>query len=428
MKEFKHKYFVVFLFFRGCLSSNRSKSSLKNLILIIFIVLFKGLPIQRLNFLRSFSSSSIIRSNTKNTVSGRPNNHRKSGSKSSTKTEPKLLVDAQSGKFSLIGEDSPFNQSKELREEFLSFVQEFGFNYRTPKNASKFSSDSNILKYLNQTAEDEAYSDAELHVRQKHHADTMGQLGSYITDVYEPYKSLNHPVDPTELTISHLLASGAHLGHHKTQWRPSTQTYIYGVHNGIHIIDLEKTTTYLRRAAKVIEGVSEKGGLILFLGTREGQARIVQTAAERCGGYYVSSKWVPGTLTNNFNISGHWERKTVNMKDETVNEEIDEIGRESVIKPDLLVVLNPKENDNALREAMATGIPTIGIIDTDSEPSLVTYQIPANDDSLRTVTLIAGVLSKAAQKGRDTRYEMYNKHTKKPEDILEDSTFQALKA
>ena len=93
------------------------------------------------------------------------------------------------------------------------------------------------------------------------------------------------------------MEAGVHLGQSVSLWRSSTQPYIYGEYNGIHIIDLNKTLALLRRAANVIEGIVERGGIVLFLGTRDGQKRALEEAAKRVHGYYVSSRWIPGTLT-----------------------------------------------------------------------------------------------------------------------------------
>ena len=112
---------------------------------------------------------------------------------------------------------------------------------------------------------------------------------------------------------------------------------------------------------------------------------------------------VPGTLTNPTEISSSWERHEVDYFGNPTGRELTLNESMSIIKPDLLVVLNPTENRNALKEAMKARVPTIGIIDTDSEPSLVTYPIPANDDSLRSVSLLTSILAKAGERGVQTR-------------------------
>ncbi|KAL7661042.1 37S ribosomal protein, mitochondrial [Aspergillus niger] len=201
-----------------------------------------------------------------------------------------------------------------------------------------------------------------------------------------------------------LLANQTHLGHSTSRWNPQNSRYIFGIREGTHIISLDVTAAYLRRAAKVVEEVAYRGGLILFAGTRKGQKRAVVRAAELAQGYHIFERWIPGSLTNGQQILGHCEKKIVNGLDET----LDDLWKEELesyraLKPDLVVCLNPVENVVLLHECGLNNVPTIGIIDTDADPTRVTYPIPANDDSLRSVTLIAGVLGRAGEVGQRRR-------------------------
>lgn len=171
----------------------------------------------------------------------------------------------------------------------------------------------------------------------------------------------------------------------------------------IHIISLDITAAHLRRAARVTDGVAERGGIILFVGTRNWQSRVVIRAAELAGGFHVFERWVPGSITNAEQFLKRCELKVVDEFDRQVPGFEDQLVDQAAIKPDLVIVLNPLENFPLLRECALEGIPTIGIIDTDADPSKVTYPIPANDDSLRSVSVIAGVLSNAAKQGRERR-------------------------
>lgn len=303
---------------------------------------------------------------------------------------------------------------RELQQFLTDFVgdkEKFGSNNnqqqpQIPGNQQQDQINSSYNKYpfLKKSSRKEPYTAQELHLRQVHHANAIANLGSTLSDdVYFPFKDLSSPPSHKDITIDKLLAAGAHLGQSTSLWRPSTQQYIYGEYKGIHIIDLEQTVSHLKRAAKVVEGVAEKGGLIVFLGTREGQQRAVENAAKRSQGYYVSERWIPGTITNCTEISKRWERHEVDLKDEPTGRQLTELENSTLVKPDLIVVLNPVENRNALKEAAQARIPTVGIIDTDSEPSLVTYPIPANDDSIRATNLICGVLGRAGQTGRERR-------------------------
>lgn len=185
------------------------------------------------------------------------------------------------------------------------------------------------------------------------------------------------------MTLSALLAAGAHLGHSKSLMNPNFTPYAYGVRAGITVIDMDHTLPLLRRAAKVVRGVAAKGGSVLFVGTRQDLSKVVSKAAERLGeqGFHVGSKWLPGTLTNKLAMFGA----------DTV--------RNTQIAPDLVIFLNPLANVHAIRECATEHVPTIGIVDSNVDPRVVMYPIPANDESTKTAELIAGVLSVAGREG-----------------------------
>jgi len=231
------------------------------------------------------------------------------------------------------------------------------------------------------------------------------RLGSNVTNTYEPEDLIRSPPRPQDITLELLLANQTHLGHSTSRWNPQNSRYIFGIREGIHIISLDVTAAYLRRAAKVVEEVAARGGLILFVGTRKGQKRCVVRAAELAKGYHVFERWIPGSLTNGQQILGHCEMKVVNALDEELPEFKNTLVDRPVLKPDLVVCLNPIENVVLLHECGLHNVPTIGIIDTDADPTRVTYPIPANDDSLRSVQLIAGVLGRAGEAGQRRRLE-----------------------
>jgi len=185
-------------------------------------------------------------------------------------------------------------------------------------------------------------------------------------------------------TISALLAAGAHFGHASSRMNPNFAPYAYGTRAGITIIDLDSTLPLLRRAANVTRAVARAGGQILFIGTRPDLKPVVQKAAERTGeaqGYYVGERWLPGTLTNRRQF---FQQETL----DTTN-----------IFPDLAIILNPVQNAIAIREFAIENVPTIGIIDSNVDPRLVMYPIPANDENTRAAELIGGILSLAAREG-----------------------------
>ena len=268
----------------------------------------------------------------------------------------------------------------------------------------EFKSSSSLLAQfpnLAPTAKTEAYSAAELAIRQRHHAALMGNLGSTVRNVYRPHQLVSNPPKATRVSLERMLACGVHLGHSVALWNRKTQPFLYGQYDGIHIIDLNQTLAHLRRAAAAVRGVAENGGLILFLGVKEGQMRAVREAARRCNGYFVIHKWTPGTITNA--LENPKPRHEVDMADVPTKRQLTGDESSENIKPDLIVMLNPLESQVAVKEANQARIPTVGIVDTNCDPDIVTYPIPANDDSVRSTNLICGVLGRAGEAGYKRR-------------------------
>ncbi|KAJ5736839.1 uncharacterized protein N7483_001964 [Penicillium malachiteum] len=234
----------------------------------------------------------------------------------------------------------------------------------------------------------------------------FNSLGSLVKDAHDPEDVIRNPPSPSDITLELLLASGTHLGHSTSRWNPQNSRYIFGVREGVHIISLDVTAAYLRRAAKVVEEVAARGGIILFAGTRKGQKRAVVRAAELAGAYHIFERWIPGSLTNGQQILGHCETKVVNAFDKELLDFKQDLADRPSVKPDLVICLNPIENVVLLHECGLNNVPTIGICDTDADPTRLTYPIPANDDSLRSTSLIAGVLGRAGQAGQARRLKM----------------------
>lgn len=183
------------------------------------------------------------------------------------------------------------------------------------------------------------------------------------------------------------MASQAHLGHSTSLWNPANQRYIFGVREGIHIISLEVIAAHLRRAAKVVEGVAYHGGLILFVGTRPGQESCVVRAAQLAGGCHLFERWIPGSITNGDQILRRCTIKVVDKDDNEIEGFEEKIADWRALKPDLVVVMDPRENYILLHECGLNNIPTIGVCDTDADPTWVTYPIPANDDRFVSTVL-----------------------------------------
>ncbi|POY71345.1 hypothetical protein BMF94_5657 [Rhodotorula taiwanensis] len=255
-------------------------------------------------------------------------------------------------------------------------------------------------------------------------ADVFERLGSTQSrdNTFQPHHSLHRPPAPADLTTSHLVAAGAHLGHARQHSHRSALPLVYGTRAGVSYIDLRQTLPALRRAAQVVKGVVERDGKVLFVGSLKGTESAVWVNAKRLGenGYGVT-KWLPGTISNAKEVFG-WSEipATVNAAEAVDAAAANPNGRATgrdrrsaapakltplSFKPDLLVLLSPTLNRHALREATQNQVPTIGIIDTDLDPRSVTYAIPANDDSPRAVELIAGVLGMAGKDGLRAKNE-----------------------
>lgn len=206
------------------------------------------------------------------------------------------------------------------------------------------------------------------------------KLGSKVDRRYVTSELVVNPPRPEDISLEMLMASQTHMGHHKSLWNPANARYIYGVREDCHIISLEVTAAHLRRAARVVEEVAHMGGLILFVGTRKGQMEIVTKASELAGACHIFTKWTPGAITNRDVILKNHETKVVNHKDAHQAEFDLYTHSARPLMPDLVVCLNPMENYTLLYECGLKNIPTIGVIDTNADPTWVTYTIPANDD------------------------------------------------
>ncbi|GJJ11922.1 hypothetical protein Clacol_006160 [Clathrus columnatus] len=229
----------------------------------------------------------------------------------------------------------------------------------------------------------------------------FGHLGSSQTrdNTFQPHHTLHRPPSSSSLTLSSLMSAGAHFGHSTSLLNPAFTPYVYGTRAGITIINLDTTLPLLRRAAALIRAVALQDGTIIFVGTRPELKPIVKKASERVGenSYYVGERWLPGTLTNRVQIFSPTTAMTTK------------------IIPDLVVFLNPITNLTAIRECAVQHVPTIGIIDSNADPRIVMYPIPANDESLATAEIIAGVLSISAREGVQTRAAELEKRRKEAE-------------
>ncbi|ODN81928.1 hypothetical protein L202_02271 [Cryptococcus amylolentus CBS 6039] len=225
---------------------------------------------------------------------------------------------------------------------------------------------------------------------------TKSTIPLFIPKTSTPPPQARPSLTPHEATLSTLLASGAALGHAANITSHAYMPYIYGKRAGLSVIDLDQTLPILRRTAALVRDVVKQDGIILIVGTRAGHSKMIHKAKERLedNGYAVNS-WMPGVLTNSETFFGM--QPLLNKS----------------YKPDLVIFLNPSENTPAIRECTSRNIPTVGIVDTDTDPRLVTYPIPANMESLRTAELIISTLSIAGQEGRRLRLKEAEKRARK---------------
>ncbi len=226
--------------------------------------------------------------------------------------------------------------------------------------------------------------------------------------------------------VRELLDAGIHFGHRCSRWNPKMGPYIYGKRNAIHIIDIRETLRGLLRAKKFVSRVVANGGDILFVGTKRQAREIVERHSTRCGMHSVTERWLGGTLTNfrtirsrlqrldeleNLMASPQWETGYSKKMKSTLSRELAKIRRNlSGIRrmgrlPAALVVVDVRKEHNALREARALGIPTICLIDTDSDPDQADIPIPGNDDAMRAIELVIREIADAAEEGRKSRPE-----------------------
>ena len=209
-----------------------------------------------------------------------------------------------------------------------------------------------------------------------------------------------------EYTLKELLESGVHFGHQTHRWNPLMQEYIYGVRNGIHIIDLTQTFQLMDVALNYVQDTVSKGGSILFVGTKRQAQKPISEAAERSAQYYMNYRWLGGTLTNWKTVSNSISRlkkldeqlsdgATGLTKKERLNLEREQsklnasLGgiREMGGTPDLLFVIDTNKEALAIQEAKKLGIPVIAIIDTNSDPSFIDFPIHVNDYYSRSISL-----------------------------------------
>lgn len=218
----------------------------------------------------------------------------------------------------------------------------------------------------------------------------------------------------TEVTIKELLESGAHFGHQRHRWNPKMKRFIFEERNGIYIIDLAKTMQQIRVAVDVVKEMVSKRKSILFVGTKKQAKGVIRECAEECGEFYVSERWLGGTLTNLQTIRQsvktleRIEKKITTGGEGLTKKELSVLGKDqtkldrnlSGIRamrkpPGLLIVVDPSREHIAVAEAKKLGIPIMALVDTNCDPDPIEYVIACNDDALKSIKLIIRALMQA---------------------------------
>ena len=243
------------------------------------------------------------------------------------------------------------------------------------------------------------------------------------------------------VSMSYLLEAGVHFGHQTKRWNPKMKEYIFTARDDIYIIDLQKTAKKIEEAYAALKEIAANGGKVLFVGTRKQASEAVKEEALRSGSFYVNERWLGGTLTNFKTIrrrvkrleqiekmekDGTFEllpkKEVVHKKKEYAKLNKLLAGIRDMYKlPQAMFIVDPSKEEIAIREARKLNIPVFGIVDTNCDPDMVDYVIPGNDDAIRAVKLIVGVMNNAiveANGGKIVDYTSDNRKDEKGEDIM----------
>ena len=219
----------------------------------------------------------------------------------------------------------------------------------------------------------------------------------------------------TVVSMNYLLEAGVHFGHQKRRWNSKMKEYIYTTRDDIYIIDLQKTARAIEKAYAALQEIAENGGKVLFVGTKKQAQEAAEENATRTNMYFINERWLGGTLTNFKTIKSRIRRMEEIEKMETdgtfdllpkkevagLKKEYEKLNknlrgiRDMKKVPDALIIVDPRKEEIAIKEARILGIPVFGIVDTNCDPDMVDYVIPGNDDAVRAVKLVIGALTNA---------------------------------
>ena len=225
-------------------------------------------------------------------------------------------------------------------------------------------------------------------------------------------------------TMRQMLESGVHFGHVTRRWNPKMDEYIFGIRQGIHILDLQQTVPMMYRAMQAVGEIVAGGGRVLWVGTKRQASEPISEAAKRCGQYYVNHRWLGGMMTNWKTISNSIRRlKTLEEQLDEENEEVVGLTKKELLKlirerdkldrslggikdmgglPDIVFVIDTNKEGIAVAEANKLGIPVVGVIDSNSDPKGIDYPIPGNDDSIRAINFYCDMIAGSVLSGIQT--------------------------
>ena len=231
-----------------------------------------------------------------------------------------------------------------------------------------------------------------------------------------------------------LIEAGVHFGHPKSRWNPKMRPYIYGVRGGIHIIDLDKTVQLFKRAYHFVVQQVARGGNVLFVGTKRQAAEVVEHEAQRAGQFYVTGRWLGGTLTNFRTIKKGLDRLR-ELEEMEESGDLEQLPKKEALRlrrerdklikylggikrmmelPAVVYVVDPVHEIIAVREARRLNIPVVALTDTNGDPDLIDYIIPGNDDAIRSIKLITARIADACIEGLHRRREMFQAEHEMP--------------
>ncbi|MFH1245139.1 MAG: 30S ribosomal protein S2 [Candidatus Omnitrophota bacterium] len=224
-----------------------------------------------------------------------------------------------------------------------------------------------------------------------------------------------------ETLIRQLLEAGVHFGHQTKRWNPKMKRFIFGERSGIYIIDLQQTAQRLKAACEFLEDLSAKGKSVLFVGTKKQAQEIVASCSEHCGMFYVTERWLGGTLTNFETIRKSADRLKALEAEKNSEEQISLTKKEKAVRekdiarlrkklsgivemkklPAALVIVDPKKEYIAVQEAKRLALPVVALLDTNCDPGVIDYPIPGNDDALRSVKFVVSMLADSILAGKE---------------------------